>query len=78
VAFDAGIIDERFFITMVLTAVVTSLFAGGWFRYVLGKGWPLLVVRGEAQPEDDANDQDDDTPLAPVTALAGRTKEPIR
>ena len=32
VAFDAGIIDERFFITMVLTAVVTSLFAGAWFR----------------------------------------------
>jgi Kef-type K+ transport system membrane component KefB len=75
VAFDAGIIDERFFITMVLTAVVTSLFAGGWFRYVLHRGWPLLRVRGEPVPDDD---DDDESPLAPVTPLAGRLKEPVR
>src|SRR5438132_1879462 len=80
VAFDAGIIDERFFITLVLTAVVTSLFAGAWFRYVLSKGWPLLRVRGEALPVDEDGDEDDDDspPLAPVTRLAARAKERVR
>ncbi len=72
VAFDAGIIDERFFITMVLTAVITSLFAGVWFRYVLNQGWPLLRVRGEALP-----DIDDAKPV-PTTPVAGRMKEPVR
>ena len=76
VAFDAKIIDERFFVTLVLTAVITSLFAGGWFRYVLNKGWPLLRVRGEALPDDEA-DADDGAPLAPVMPLQ-RTKEPVR
>ena len=80
VAFDAGIIDERFFITMVLTAVVTSLFAGVWFRYVLSQGWPLLRIRGEALPDDDgaASAADDGAPLAPVTPLTPRPKEPVR
>jgi Kef-type K+ transport system membrane component KefB len=73
VAFDAGIIDERFFITLVLTAVVTSLFAGGWFRYVLGRGWPLLRVRGEADPE-----EGDAAPPPPVLPSPGREKEPVR
>jgi Kef-type K+ transport system membrane component KefB len=50
IAFDQDIIDERFFVTLVLVAVVTSLAAGSWFRYVLGRGWHLLKVRGE---EDD-------------------------
>ena len=77
VAFDAKIIDERFFVTLVLTAVVTSLFAGGWFRYVLSKGWPLLRVRGETLPDDEAGDDDDQAPLAPVTPI-GRMKEPVR
>ena len=74
VAYDAKIIDERFFITLVLTAVVTSLFAGGWFRYVLNKGWPLLRVRGETEAPPD----DDDTPLAPATPLVDPMKEPAR
>ncbi len=79
VAFDAGIIDERFFITMVLTAVVTSLFAGVWFRHVLNKGWPLLRIRGETLPDDDAgSSSDDEAPLAPVTPLNARPKEPVR
>jgi hypothetical protein len=67
---DAKIIDERFFITLVLTAVVTSLFAGGWFRYVLGKGGPLLKVRGE-----DISEGDDK--LGPATAVPARSKEPV-
>jgi Kef-type K+ transport system membrane component KefB len=47
VAFDLQIIDERFFVAMVLVAVVTSVMAGTWFRYVLNRGWDLLRVRGE-------------------------------
>ena len=69
VAFDANIIDERFFITLVLTAVVTSLFAGGWFRYVLNRGWPLLRVRGEEVGVVDA------TPPAPASTPE---REPVR
>jgi len=42
VAFDLGIINEAFFLTLVLIAIVTSLFAGTWFRYVLSRGWNLL------------------------------------
>jgi Kef-type K+ transport system membrane component KefB len=76
VAFDAKIIDERFFVTLVLTAVITSLFAGGWFRYVLNKGWPLLRVRGETLADDEAA-VEDGLPLAPVMPLQ-RTKEPVR
>jgi len=44
IAFEAGIINEPFFVTLVLIAIVTSLFAGVWFRYVLNKGWQLLNV----------------------------------
>ena len=42
VAFDVHIIDERFFVALVLTAIVTSLMAGWWLRFVLARGWPLL------------------------------------
>lgn len=42
VAFDLGIINQTFFVTLVLIAIVTSLLAGSWFKYVISKGWPLL------------------------------------
>lgn len=42
VAFDAGIISSKFYTTLVLAAVLTSLIAGTWLDYVLRKGWPLL------------------------------------
>jgi Kef-type K+ transport system membrane component KefB len=42
VAFDIGIINETFFVTLVLIAIITSLSAGYWFRYVLSKGLELL------------------------------------
>lgn len=57
VAFDAGIISSKFYTTLVLAAVLTSLIAGTWLDYVLRKGWPLLsspagadivVVAGES------------------------------
>lgn len=42
VVFDLGIINETFFVALVLAAIITSLIAGYWFRYVLSKGWELL------------------------------------
>ncbi|MGE0267133.1 MAG: cation:proton antiporter [Candidatus Omnitrophota bacterium] len=42
VAFDMGIINETFFVVLVLIAIVTSLLAGYWFRYIIGRGLPLL------------------------------------
>jgi Kef-type K+ transport system membrane component KefB len=42
VAFDLGIINQTFFVTLVLVAIVTSLLAGYWFKFVLAKGWTLL------------------------------------
>jgi Kef-type K+ transport system membrane component KefB len=42
VAFDAGIINAKFYTALVLVAVLTSQFAGMWLEYVLHRGWPLL------------------------------------
>ena len=42
VAFDAGIINAKFYTALVLVAVITSQFAGTWLEYVLYRGWPLL------------------------------------
>lgn len=41
-AFDAGIINARFFTTLVLTAVLTSQICGFWLDHVMRRGWPLL------------------------------------
>ncbi|HSF18499.1 MAG TPA: cation:proton antiporter [Vicinamibacteria bacterium] len=43
VAFDLGIINQAFFVALVLIAIVTSLLAGYWFKYVISRGWPLLT-----------------------------------
>ncbi|RAJ35252.1 Kef-type K+ transport system membrane component KefB [Kitasatospora sp. SolWspMP-SS2h] len=37
-AYDAGIIDATLFTTLVLTAVVTSLMAGGWLERAVSRG----------------------------------------
>lgn len=71
VAFDAQIIDERFFVTLVLVAVVTSLAAGVWFRYVIARGWELLVIRGERPPEVSGE------PAGPVAGGAERVEAPV-
>jgi Kef-type K+ transport system membrane component KefB len=42
VAFDAGIINAKFYTALVLVAVITSQFAGAWLEHVLSRGWPLL------------------------------------
>jgi Kef-type K+ transport system membrane component KefB len=58
VAFDAGIINAKFYTALVLVAVFTSQFAGAWLEYVLRRGWPLLSAdKAELQtlvPDDDA------------------------
>jgi Kef-type K+ transport system membrane component KefB len=51
IAFDLGIINQTLFVTLILTALVTSLTAGAWFRYILSKGWPLLKGDGPEQPD---------------------------
>ena len=48
IALDLGIINQTLFVTLVLVALVTSLAAGHWFRFVLARGWPLLE---REQPE---------------------------
>jgi Kef-type K+ transport system membrane component KefB len=50
VAFDAGIISPKFYTTLVVTAVLTSQFAGVWLDYVLRKGWPLLMPGADPDP----------------------------
>jgi Kef-type K+ transport system membrane component KefB len=50
VAFEAGIISGSFFTTLVLTAILTSQFAGVWLGYVLRRGWPLLSAEGVVTP----------------------------
>jgi Kef-type K+ transport system membrane component KefB len=42
IAYDLGIINATFFVTLVLIAILTSLLAGTWFRYMLSKGHELL------------------------------------
>ena len=42
VAFDAGIIGDQLFLTLVLLAVITSLAAGTWLERVIARGRPLL------------------------------------
>jgi Kef-type K+ transport system membrane component KefB len=42
VAFELGIISENFFVTLVLLAIITSISAGSWLRYIINKGWKVL------------------------------------
>lgn len=49
IAYDAGIINAPFYTTLVFTAIITSQIAGGWLRFVLSKGWPLLSTDLENQ-----------------------------
>ncbi|HEU5451793.1 MAG TPA: cation:proton antiporter [Terriglobales bacterium] len=45
VAFDAGIVNARFYTALVLLAIVTSQAAGAWLEYVMRKGRPLLAAQ---------------------------------
>lgn len=63
IAFDLGIINQTLFVTLVLIALVTSLLAGYWFRYVMSKGWPLLNNERPGLPAFAAREQPE---LAPA------------
>ena len=41
-AFDLGIISENFFVTLILLAIITSITAGTWLRFVLNRKWKLI------------------------------------
>ena len=49
VALGAGIINETFYVTLVLAALLTSLFSGMWFRWLLVRGIPLMTPVSSAQ-----------------------------
>jgi len=57
VALELGIINQTFFVTLVLIALVTSLLAGSWFKYVISKGWPLLKSREPEQKDSTIEEQ---------------------
>jgi Kef-type K+ transport system membrane component KefB len=57
VSLELGIINQTFFVTLILIALTTSLLAGSWFKYVMSKGWPLLHREGLEQPAWDDNGQ---------------------
>lgn len=42
IALGVGLIDERMYVALVLTAIVTSIVAGAWFRYLLHRNLPLM------------------------------------
>lgn len=48
VAYGLGIISENLFTVLVMVAIVTSLMAGYWFKFVLNKQWELLPDHSEA------------------------------
>jgi len=43
VAYDAGIVGEDFYTSLVMLAIVTSLLAGSWLGRVVRSGRPLRV-----------------------------------
>ncbi len=48
VALAAGIINETFYVTLVIAALLTSLFSGMWFRWLLARGRPLMTTVGDS------------------------------
>lgn len=50
VAYEEQIINAQFYTTLVLTALLTTQFAGVWLSYVLRRGWPLLSTNPEDKP----------------------------
>ena len=40
--YSLGLIDERLFVALVLTAIVTSMLSGVWFKYLVSRGRPLM------------------------------------
>ena len=55
VAFDARIIDARFYTILVMLALVTSVIAGSWLGAVLERGEPLLTDDEQSRRAHDAS-----------------------
>ncbi len=41
IAYEFSIINEAFFVVLILVAIITSLVSGAWFKFVINRGWPL-------------------------------------
>lgn len=41
VAYEFSIINETFFVVLILVSIITSLLSGAWFKYVLNRDWSL-------------------------------------
>lgn len=74
VAFEYGIINETFFVSLVLIAVITSLMAGMWFRFILSKGYPLL----KPEIESDLSEESATVRLDSPVAVDQSSHEPLR
>lgn len=64
VAFELGIINETFFVSLVLIAVITSLMAGMWFKFILMKGYPLLKSEEDKDLSEETPTVKLDSPVA--------------
>lgn len=53
VAYDAGIVSDVFFTTLVLTAVITSLLAGAWLERAVARGFLTTDPAPARPPEKD-------------------------
>ena len=49
VAYDARIIDERFYSILIMLALVTSVIAGSWLGAILRRGEPLLATDEQSE-----------------------------
>jgi hypothetical protein len=61
-AYSIGIINQLFFVTLILTALVTSLLCGVWFRFLIDR---RLELNEGAPPPITADKASLDAPHAP-------------
>lgn len=55
-AYSIGIINQRFFVTLILTALGTSLLCGIWFRFVIDRRLELYEGAPSPTATDEATD----------------------
>jgi K+:H+ antiporter len=51
VALDARIINESFYVSLVMLAIVTSMLAGSWLGRIVHSGSPLRPAPASVVPE---------------------------
>src|SRR5262249_15543665 len=69
-AYSIGIINQRFFVTLILTALLTSLICGTWFRFVIDRH--LELYEGAPAPEGPGADSGEGHPVGPREVMARR------